>query len=158
MASSFWTRSWMLAIATTTFAAGPAVAERGVLAPPQTAAMPGQAITPAATMQVAEGNDRSRTPIVPAAWNLRASALIGMDVRDVQNQSIGQIKELVVDLRGDIQAVVVSVGGFLGLGDHSAAVSWKELQFNREQGRLAATVSMSRDQLKALPEYKLPKR
>lgn len=153
MASRFWTMSSIPAAVATIFATGLAAAP-----PQQSDATPGRVSAPAATVQVAAGNDRSRTPIPLAAWNMRASELIGMDVRDAQSRSIGQIKELVVDFRGGIESVVVSMGGFLGLGDHSAAVAWKDLQFNREQGRLAATVAMSRDQMKALPEYKLPKR
>lgn len=118
----------------------------------------GTVFNPAANPQAAQNADRARTPVTPAAWNMRASELLGMDVRNAQNESIGQIKELVIDLRGEVQAMVISVGGFLGLGDRNVAVGWKEFQFNREKGGLAAALSMSRDQLKALPEYKLPKR
>jgi sporulation protein YlmC with PRC-barrel domain len=126
-------------------AAGPAMAQRGVFAPES-------------NTRVAQNTDRSQAPITPAAWNMRASELIGMDVRNAQNESIGQVKDLIVDLRGEIQALVVSVGGFLGLGDRNVAVGWKQFQFHREKGGLAARVAMSRDQLKALPEYKLQKR
>ena len=118
----------------------------------------GSVFAPESNTRVAQNTDRSQAPITPAAWNMRASELIGMDVRNAQNESIGQVKDLIVDLRGEIQALVVSVGGFLGLGDRNVAVAWKQFQFNREKGGLAARVAMSRDQLKALPEYKLQKR
>jgi sporulation protein YlmC with PRC-barrel domain len=111
-----------------------------------------------ANTQVAQNTDRSQTQVAPSVWNMRASELMGMDVRNAQNESIGQVKDLIVDMRGEIQALVVSVGGFLGLGDRNVAVGWKQFQFNREKGGLAARVAMSRDQLKGLPEYKLPKR
>jgi sporulation protein YlmC with PRC-barrel domain len=118
----------------------------------------GTVFAPRTEQRAAQTTERSQQPITPAAWNMRASELIGLDVRNTQNESIGQIKELVVDLRGDVQAVVVSAGGFLGLGDRNVAIDWKQLQFNREKGGLVASLSMSKDQLKSLPEYKLPKR
>jgi sporulation protein YlmC with PRC-barrel domain len=118
----------------------------------------GSVFGPGANTQATQSADRAPTTYPPSAWNMRASELIGMDVRNAQNESIGQVRELLVDMRGEIQALVVSVGGFLGLGDRHVAVGWKQFQFNREKGGLAGRVTMSREQLKALPEYKLPKR
>jgi len=118
----------------------------------------GSVFGPSANTPVAQNPDRNQAPVSPSAWNMRASELVGMDVRNEQNESIGQVKDLIADQRGEIQALIVSVGGFLGLGDRNVAVGWKQFQFNREKGGLAARVAMSRDQLKALPEYKLQKR
>jgi len=53
----------------------------------------------------------------------KASSLIGMDVRNPQNEKLGDIKDLVVDLHtGKIGYAVLSVGGFLGIGDKYVAV------------------------------------
>jgi len=53
----------------------------------------------------------------------KASNLIGMDVRNQQNEKLGDIKDLVVDLHtGKIAYAVLSVGGFLGIGDKYIAV------------------------------------
>ena len=53
----------------------------------------------------------------------KASDLIGMDVRNQQNEKLGDIKDLVVDLpSGKISYAVLSVGGFLGIGDKLIAV------------------------------------
>jgi len=53
----------------------------------------------------------------------KASSLIGMDVRNEQNEKLGEIKDLVVDLpSGKIDYAVLSVGGFLGIGDKYVAV------------------------------------
>jgi sporulation protein YlmC with PRC-barrel domain/Cu/Ag efflux protein CusF len=53
----------------------------------------------------------------------KASSLIGMDVRNAQNEKLGDIKDLVVDLHsGKIAYAVLSVGGFLGIGDKYIAV------------------------------------
>jgi sporulation protein YlmC with PRC-barrel domain len=53
----------------------------------------------------------------------KASELIGMDVRNQQNERLGEIGDLVVDLEsGKISYAVLSVGGFLGIGDRYIAV------------------------------------
>jgi len=58
----------------------------------------------------------------------KASGLVGMDVRNPQNEKLGDIKDLVVDLpSGRIAYAVMSVGGFLGVGDKYIAVPPNEL-------------------------------
>lgn len=53
----------------------------------------------------------------------KASKLIGMDVRNHQNENLGEIEDLVVDLKsGKISYAVLSVGGFLGIGEKYVAV------------------------------------
>jgi sporulation protein YlmC with PRC-barrel domain len=53
----------------------------------------------------------------------KASDLIGMDVRNNQNEKLGDIKDLVLDLHsGKVAYAVLSVGGFLGIGDKYIAV------------------------------------
>ena len=54
----------------------------------------------------------------------KASDLIGMDVRNNQNEKLGDIKDLVLDLHsGRIAYAVLSVGGFLGIGDKYIAIT-----------------------------------
>jgi sporulation protein YlmC with PRC-barrel domain len=49
---------------------------------------------------------------------MRVSKLIGKDVRNSQGEDLGDIKDLVVDVNnGKVHYVVLSFGGFLGLGD-----------------------------------------
>jgi sporulation protein YlmC with PRC-barrel domain len=53
----------------------------------------------------------------------RASSLIGMDVRNSENVKLGDVKDVVFDLQsGKISYVVLSVGGFLGIGEKFIAV------------------------------------
>jgi sporulation protein YlmC with PRC-barrel domain len=76
----------------------------------------------------------------------KASGLIGMDVRNQQNEKLGDIKDLAVDLHsGRIAYAVLSVGGFLGIGDKYIAVpssefsispDGKELILNADKARL----------------------
>src|SRR3954451_19928474 len=63
------------------------------------------------------------------AGQWRASKLKGLNVYNNNNEKIGDINELLVDKDGKIEAVVVGVGGFLGMGEHDVAVPFNELKF-----------------------------
>jgi len=61
--------------------------------------------------------------VMPVGKVNKTSSLIGMDVRNSQNEKLGEIKDMVVDLHtGKIAYVVLSVGGFLGIGDKYVAI------------------------------------
>jgi sporulation protein YlmC with PRC-barrel domain len=67
----------------------------------------------------------------------KASSLIGMDVRNAQDERLGEIKDLVVDLNsGKISYAVLSVGGFLGIGDKFIAVPPSAFSLSDDQDRL----------------------
>jgi hypothetical protein len=60
--------------------------------------------------------------------------LTGNDVRNLQGEDVGHIKELMIDLRtGRITYAVLSFGGILGLGDKLFAVPWAALRLNQEE-------------------------
>ena len=63
------------------------------------------------------------------AGQWRASKLDGLDVYNPNNEKIGDISELIVDRGGKIEAVVIGVGGFLGMGEHSVAVPFEKVQW-----------------------------
>jgi len=65
--------------------------------------------------------------IKPGEW--RASKLDGLDVYNTNNEKIGDISELILDRSGKIQAVVIGVGGFLGMGEHKVAVPFEQVQW-----------------------------
>jgi len=64
----------------------------------------------------AEGQ-RAGLPQVNTESIAKASDLIGMDVKNQENETVGEIKDLVIDFRsGRISYVILSAGGFFGLG------------------------------------------
>lgn len=67
-----------------------------------------------------------------AAGLWQGSKLIGLSVYDTQNQKIGSIVQLMVDKDGTIKAVVIGVGGFLGMGERDVAVKFSELKWSNE--------------------------
>jgi sporulation protein YlmC with PRC-barrel domain len=71
--------------------------------------------------------------------NWRASKLMGLDVYNEANDKIGDINELILDKSGKVNAVVIGVGGFLGMGEHDIAVSMDKLKFVEEPVRTSST-------------------
>jgi sporulation protein YlmC with PRC-barrel domain len=60
----------------------------------------------------------------------RASKLVGLSVYNESNESLGSINDLLTDASGNIQAVVIGVGGFLGVGEHLVAVPYDKIKFS----------------------------
>lgn len=67
------------------------------------------------------------------ANQMMASDLIGTRVVSTNNESIGDINDVVVDRNGQVMAVVVGVGGFLGIGEKDVAVPFNSLEFANGQ-------------------------
>jgi sporulation protein YlmC with PRC-barrel domain len=68
--------------------------------------------------------------------------------------NIGDINDLVVDANGDIAAVVIGVGGFLGVGEKNVAVDYKELQQTKApDGTFRYVLATTADALTAAPEF-----
>ncbi|WP_114947081.1 PRC-barrel domain-containing protein [Microvirga calopogonii] len=75
----------------------------------------------------------------PGQW--RASKLDGLNVYNQNNEKIGDISELIVDSSGTIQAVVVGVGGFLGLGERDVAIPFDQIKFVNDPLAVATTAT-----------------
>ena len=61
--------------------------------------------------------------------NWRSSKLVGLNVYNDSNESLGSISDLLTDKSGNIKAAVIGVGGFLGVGEHLVAVAFDKLKF-----------------------------
>jgi sporulation protein YlmC with PRC-barrel domain len=128
------------------------------------------------------------TPLAPTTWmtqlrgdQWRVSKMVGLNVYNSLNENIGAISDLVVNERGTLEAVVIGVGGFLGLGEHDVAVPYNEIKWSYQPVTSAraigapptvtdlpssqkpenansypnhAFLNMSKDQLKAAPVFK----
>jgi len=64
--------------------------------------------------------------------NWRASKVIGLNVYNANDESLGSINDLLMDKGGSIKAAVISVGGFLGVGSHLVAVPLDKVKFVNE--------------------------
>jgi hypothetical protein len=89
---------------------------------------------------------------VPAHDEL-SSNVIGLDVYNEDEQNIGTIKDIALDATG-LNGYIVSVGGFLGLGDRYVVVRPSAISFDAKDNKWHATMKVTAAQLKAAPEYK----
>jgi sporulation protein YlmC with PRC-barrel domain len=64
--------------------------------------------------------------------NWRASKVVGLSVYNEKNESVGSINDLLTDKNGSIKAVVIGVGGFLGVGEHLVAIPFEKIKFINE--------------------------
>jgi sporulation protein YlmC with PRC-barrel domain len=91
-----------------------------------------------------------------SAEEWRASKLIGASVYGPDDKSIGGINDVIVTGDGSIKAVVVGVGGFLGVGEKDVAVPFESLSVSRKADSNAIdkiTVSFSTEELKNAPDF-----
>src|SRR5215468_9521319 len=72
------------------------------------------------------------SPALPARLCSRASKLVGLSVYNEKNESVGSINDMLTDKNGKIVAVVIGVGGFLGVGEHLVAVPFDKVKFSTE--------------------------
>jgi sporulation protein YlmC with PRC-barrel domain len=88
------------------------------------------------------------------ATGYRATKIIGASVINDANDTIGKIDDLIVSPDGKTPFAVLTVGGFLGLGDRRVVVPYSSLKFADNKIVLPGA---SKDELRALPEYKYAK-
>jgi len=107
---------------------------------------------------------RSNTASAPATEStgdfnkdgyMAGSAIIGAKVHDTANkETVGSIQNIYLDDSGKVKVVVISVGGFLGVGSKDVAVKWEDIKFGKDGKSLALTTGLTKDALKAMPDYK----
>lgn len=71
----------------------------------------------------------------------RASKLMGLDVYNENNEKLGDVNEIILDKSGKVAAVVIGVGGFLGMGEHDIAVTMDKLKFVEEPARTTSSTT-----------------
>jgi sporulation protein YlmC with PRC-barrel domain len=93
-----------------------------------------------------------------AAGEMSGNALIGATVRNENREAVGKVEDVYVDNSGAIKTVVVSVGGFLGVGSKDVAVKWSDLKLSRDDKSIVIMTSWTKESLKAMPDYKYERR
>jgi sporulation protein YlmC with PRC-barrel domain len=85
---------------------------------------------------------------------IRANKMIGSAVYDVQNRKIGSVQDLILNKDGKVDAVVVDVGSFLGMGGKNVAIALSDIK--TDNNRL--TLDRTKEQLQQMAEYRLEDR
>ena len=79
--------------------------------------------------------------------------VLGKDVRSAAGEDMGRIVDVVVDAAGAPLAAVIDFGGFLGVGSRKIAVDWNALHFAPSDNPSPVVLDLTKDQVKAAPEY-----
>lgn len=129
----------LASIATTKFLAAAELPQAGQ---PQPAQPPGTA--PAASPPPAAAT---------VLDNREVSGILGRAVLSTANENMGRIIDVIVDERGRVRAAIIDFGGFLGVGSRKIAVDWNALHFSPDKDHNRIILELTRDQVKAAPEY-----
>jgi len=83
-----------------------------------------------------------------------ASDLLGKAVVNADNETIGDVDNLVTDESGKIIAVVIGAGGFLGLGEKEVAVRFEDLELSRdENNEVKVMANFNKETLASAPDF-----
>src|SRR6202021_234855 len=87
-----------------------------------------------------------------------SSKLKGLNVYNQKDESIGEITDLAIK-NHEVDALILPVGGFLGVGEHYVAVSPSPatVAYDSKNDKWLASMNTTKDALKAAPEFKYPK-
>jgi sporulation protein YlmC with PRC-barrel domain len=97
----------------------------------------------------------ARVDVVHLAAGYRASKINGSAVYNNTNEKIGTVDDLIVNPNDRVLYAVLSVGGFLGVGDHLIAVPYDMLKMtgNDREQKIVLNNAATKEDLKALPQF-----
>ena len=82
---------------------------------------------------------------------LPVSSYYNEDVYDVENNKIGDVNDILFDKDGRVSAVIVGVGGFLGVGEKDVAVPFNALKVTEKDGDRYLVMNATKESLKRHP-------
>src|SRR3979411_2255696 len=87
-----------------------------------------------------------------------SSKLKGLNVYNQKDETVGEITDIAIK-NNQIDALIMSVGGFLGVGEHYVAVSPSSVSIRHDakNDKWLASMNTTKEALKAAPEFKYPK-
>lgn len=99
-----------------------------------------------------------RNAALTDSGNVRASKVVGSSVYNGNNEKVGTVDDILLGRDNKADMVVLSVGGFLGMGKHYVSVPYSQLQLgdtrNASSHNKVVLPTASRDALKAMAEYR----
>ncbi|TRW92046.1 hypothetical protein FNJ84_21270 [Paracoccus sp. M683] len=135
------------------------------VAPDPTAEVPAATTTeaPAASTAVPSAGSADMALVVPEGYmmteltSVTGDQLKGVDIYDPADSKIAEIADVVIGSDDKVTGIVTDVGGFLGLGEHRVSLSPDQVAiYKNADDDIRAYVSMTKDELKALPKYEAP--
>ncbi|WP_375701776.1 PRC-barrel domain-containing protein [Bartonella sp. AA89HNZF] len=99
------------------------------------------------------GINNSVRYVTPLATDFVASSLIGAKVYNIEDENIGEVKDIILR-ENNIAGFVVAVGGFLGIGESYVVVSPETIQMTNDYGKWKLITNATKDSLKDAPTFK----
>ena len=90
--------------------------------------------------------------VEPTEYQITVNDIVGEDVYNTAGEEIGSIEEIVLSPGDNKPYVIVSVGGFLGLGDREVAFPYDDLNVQGEEN-IVLNTTMTSDEIKEMEEY-----
>jgi sporulation protein YlmC with PRC-barrel domain len=117
----------------------------------QTVQAPTPAPNPGTTVGVG-GNTKIMTDVPPNTMLI--SNYYKQNVYDPSNNKIGDVDDVLLGSDGKITALVIGVGGFLGIGEKHVIVPFTAVKADRKDNKMQLVMNSSKDELKAAPGFK----
>lgn len=93
----------------------------------------------------------ARSEDVPSSV-VKTSEVIGVDVENTQGEDLGSVEEIILDkVTGNVRYVVLSFGGFMGMGDKLFALPWNSLSYDENKGSFILNVA--KEKLEKAPGF-----
>jgi sporulation protein YlmC with PRC-barrel domain len=93
----------------------------------------------------------TKVDVIKVATGYRASKVIGASVVNEANDTVGKVDDVIIGQDGKSPFVVLSVGGFLGMGTKLIVLPYEQLKATENKLVLPGA---TKDALKDLPEFK----
>jgi sporulation protein YlmC with PRC-barrel domain len=103
------------------------------------------------TGQVADPEGMTSTTAEKGMDLRRTSKIVGENVATTRGETLGEIKEIVIDAMGRISYVAVSSGGVLGVGGELHPVPWRALRWDDQKGSFV--LNIDKEAFKQAPRF-----
>lgn len=112
--------------------------------------------SPAAATASQPATDDSVGYFSAAPAQVLASSVLGKTVytgADEKGEAIGDVNDVVINADGGAEALVVGVGGFLGLGEKDVAINFDRVSWSDRDGQRIIVVTATKEELQQAPEF-----
>lgn len=97
---------------------------------------------------------KTAVPVNQRSKPLRAATIVGADVRNDENEDLGEIQDVVMDPQsGDIAYAILAHGGFLGIAEKQIAVPWEKLKVTDNNDAPVFVLNVSEKVLDEAPSF-----
>jgi len=109
---------------------------------------------PAATTPSATSPNASSPPGTTPAAAFTVTNYYKQDIYDGSDNKIGSVDDVLIDKNGQVTALMISVGGFLGIGDKVVKTNFQDVKMTKKNDKWYLTMNATKDSLKSAPGYK----